>query len=616
MQYLFFFSIIYILLTQNTNAQISPLPLKDINIQDKFWSPKLARNNNITIPHCFEQCFRTGRVKNFEIAAGRVTGEYCTSFIFDDTDVYKTIEAASYALMSTPNPQVDYVMDSLIEIIAEAQEDDGYLFTVRTISPQWDSPNNWMGPERWSSERDGSHELYNAGHLYEAAAVHYLATGKTNLLDIALKNFTLINSVFGPGRLEIPPGHEVIELGLVKLFEVTGDKKFLNLARFFIEQRGRNINYKQEGDVRATGKYWQDHLPFYQQDEAVGHAVRAGYLYAGATDVARYLGIHDYDLALDKIWRNIVEKKIYIIGSVGAHAHEERFGDDYDLPNLTAYNETCAAIAQILWNYRLFLYRGESKYLDVLERILYNGFLSGVGVDGKSFFYSNTMEIQPGFMHKALEKSRSPWFTCSCCIPNIARILAQMPQYIYGVSHDRLFVNLYIGNQTRLKNGIITINTKMPWIGSSKISLTNFPYRYLAIRIPGWLHNRLLPDDLYQVVNSTPNNKITIKINGKPVKYNIQDGYAVLDHSWGKHDVVLIEFPVKELVVKSHPNLKENAGKIAIQRGPIIYCAEGIDNTLDLGTFNLTSNREIKYSYQNTFLMGMESWKLATRGII
>ncbi|MGN6196410.1 MAG: glycoside hydrolase family 127 protein, partial [Ginsengibacter sp.] len=420
------FFLLIILFTSNLFAQkkdypIKPLAFNQVHLSDNFWLPRLKINEMVTIPASFERCEKTGRVENFVLASTH-TGKFCSIYPFDDTDIYKTIEGASYSLSLFPDAKLEKYVDSLITIIGKAQEPDGYLYTARSIDPL--HPLAWAGSQRWVNERKLSHELYNAGHLYEAAAAHYMATGKRNLLNIALKNANLVCSVFGPAanQRHTAPGHEVVEMGLVKLYRITGEKKYLQTAKYFIEERGRDVHYDSTStDEWKNGMYWQDNIPVVDQTEAEGHAVRAGYLYSAMADVAALTGDSLLLNAVDKIWNNVVGKKMYVQGGVGAIGDGERFGDNYQLPNSTAYNETCAAIAQVFWNERMFLLHGDSKYIDVLEKTLYNGLISGIGLDGKSFFYTNAMQVTNSFIHPDLEKARSGWFPCSCCPTNLVR---------------------------------------------------------------------------------------------------------------------------------------------------------------------------------------------------
>ncbi|MGA2786454.1 MAG: beta-L-arabinofuranosidase domain-containing protein, partial [Verrucomicrobiota bacterium] len=439
---------------------IRPAPLTTVRLNDAFWSPRLETNRAVTIPHAFGQCQASGRMDNFDRAAaglrgGNIANRKPPGFPFDDSDPYKVLEGASYVLATRPDPKLSAYLDSLIAQIAAAQEPDGYLYTARTIDPA--HPHPWAGTNRWVNEENLSHELYNAGHLFEAAAAHYQATGKTNLLNVALKEANLLCQTFGPGtnQLHLWPGHEGVEMGLVRLYRVTGDPRYLSLTKYFIDVRGT----RPGGD-----DYHQSRIPPADQTEAVGHAVRAGYLYCGMADVAALTGDPQYVRAIDAIWENVADKKLYLTGGIGARTNGEAFGDNYELPNLNACNETCAAVANIFWNERLFLLHGDARYVDVLERTLYNGLLSGVSLNGTNFFYTNPLESDGS-------DQRSPWFGCACCPGNIARFLPSLPGYLYAQAGDTIYVNLYAGSTAdfKLSNGRtikITQETGYPWKGT------------------------------------------------------------------------------------------------------------------------------------------------------
>ncbi|MFL5774240.1 MAG: glycoside hydrolase family 127 protein, partial [Flavisolibacter sp.] len=475
---------------QKRDYPIQAVNFTSVKFNDNFWLPRLKINHTVTIPASFERCENTGRVKNFEMAAAR-SGKFCTTFPFDDTDIYKTIEGASFSLSLFPDKKLEAYIDILIDKIGKAQEPDGYLYTNRTINPA--QPHPWAGKERWVNEREMSHELYNAGHLYEAAAAHYYATGKKTLLNIALKNADLVCSVFGPGRRHVAPGHEIVEMGLVKLYRITGKKEYLETAKDFIDSRGHYEGYDPKSrDPFRNGSYWQDDRPIIDQREAEGHAVRAGYLYSGIADLAALTGDQEYLRSIDSIWQNLVDKKIYVNGGLGAVPGGERFGNNYELPNSTAYNETCAAIAAVYWNQRMFQLHGNSKYIDLLEKILYNSLISGVGLDGKSFFYSNAMQVKNSFTHGALETSRAGWFECSCCPTNMTRLLPSIPGYVYAQKEDNLYVNLFVASDASVtvkgKPVTITQQTNYPWDGDLKfiVSPKSTVDFYLMIRSPGW----------------------------------------------------------------------------------------------------------------------------------
>lgn len=571
---------------QKKDYPIASVPFTSVKLTDKFWLPRIQTNHTVTIPASFKRCETTGRVKNFEMAAAR-SGKFCTVYPFDDTDVYKTIEGASFSLSLIPDKKLELYIDSLIDIIGRAQEPDGYLYTARTINPLNVHP--WLGKERWEKEREHSHELYNAGHLYEAAAAHYLATGKKNLLNIALKNADLVCSVFGPNRRHVAPGHEVIEMGLVKLYRITGKTEYLNTAKFFIEERGNHKYDSLSKDPFKNGSYWQDHKPVVKQDEAIGHAVRAGYLYAAVADVAALTDDKDFLNAIDKIWNNVVQKKIYVQGGVGAVGDGERFGGNYELPNATAYNETCAAIANVYWNQRMFQLHGESKYIDILEKSLYNGLLSGVGMDGKSFFYTNAMEIKNHYKHADMEAERAGWFTCSCCPTNITRLIPSIPGYMYALKENNLYINLFATSTSNIiinsKKVTVTQQNNYPWDGNLSFSIepassTAFTVR---IRIPGWAQGQAIPSDLYSF-SHTPGKKIIILVNGKPTEYTMDNGYAVISKTWKKDDHIQLELPMTVEKIISNEKVANNKGKMALQFGPLIYCLESPDN------FGATSN--------------------------
>ncbi|GAC1303847.1 MAG: glycoside hydrolase family 127 protein [Mucilaginibacter sp.] len=565
---------------QKQDYPIQPVPFTSVKLADRFWSSKIETNRTVTIPASFTRCESTGRVKNFEMAAEH-KGKFCTVYPFDDTDIYKTIEGASYSLAVHPDAKLSAYIDSLITIIGRAQEPDGYLYTARSIDPI--HPQSWAGPERWVNESKMSHELYNCGHMFEAAAAHYMATGKRNFLNIALKNADLLVSTFGPDKKHVAPGHEIVEMGLVRLYRITGKKDYLQLAKFFIDQRGIKKYNAKSKNVYENGTYFQDNKPVVEQDEAEGHAVRAMYLYSGMADVAALTGDTAYLKAIDRIWNNMVGKKMYVQGSIGAVGDGERFGDNYELPNSTAYNETCAAIGSVFWNQRMFLLHGDSKYIDVMEKTLYNGLISGVGLDGKSFFYTNAMQVSNSFSQPDLERERSGWFTCSCCPTNVVRLIPSLPGYIYAQNGNDVYVNLYISGTGNLivnnKALKITQQNNYPWDGALAFTIdpASAMDMNLKIRIPGWAQNQAIPLGLYTYENPSAQ-KIEIKVNGKPVDYMVQNGYAVISKKWKKNDKVELALPMDIRRVVANASLQDDNGKVALQRGPLMYCAEWTDN--------------------------------------
>lgn len=560
----------------------APVPFTDVHLADAFWAPRLEINRTVTIPHVFKEGEQTGRVKNFELAKaaldGATDGKYCSRFPFDDSDVYKTIEAASYALATHADPELDKYVEGLVAKIAAAQEPDGYLYAARTIGGP--PPQPWLGKERWS-HLYMSHELYNLGHLYEAAVAHYQATGKKSLLAVAIKSANLIAKEFGPGKRTNPPGHEEIEIGLVKLYRATGTRKYLDLAKFFIDARGKTegrVPYENEGKTELLyGEYAQDHRPFVEQTEAVGHAVRAGYLYAGAADVAALTGDKAYVAALDKIWADMAGTKLYITGGIGAAGGWEGYGPPYRLPNLSAYAETCANIATFLWNSRMQRLELDGKYADVMERILYNGVLSGISLSGDRFFYPNPLASFG-------QHERVPWFSCACCPPNVARILTSVPGYFYAASKDEVYVNLYAqGTGTMKVAGTdleLVQTTEYPWKGDIKIEVK--PAREaeftLALRIPGWALNRPVPTDLYAYTEA-PAGAPSLKVNGEAVDIGALDkGYALVKRTWKAGDVVELSLPMPVRRVAANEAVEADRGLVAVERGPLVYCAEWTDN--------------------------------------
>ena len=579
---------------------ITGVPFNKVKIDDHFWLPKIEINRTVTIPSSFKKCEETGRVANF-VKAARKEGSFDTDFPFDDTDLYKIIEGASYSMAVHPDPKLDHYVDSLITIIGKAQEPDGYLYTARTIDPE--HPHPWAGKERWVKESVLSHELYNSGHLFEAAAAHYQATGKRNMLNIALKNANLLTQVFGPGKRDDAPGHEIVEMGLVKLYRITGEQKYLDLAKFFIDCRGKELDPEKA--------YSQDHKPVIQQKEAVGHAVRAGYLYSGVADIAALTGNKDYLHAIDTIWNNMVSQKYYITGGIGARHQGEAFGGDYELPNLTAYNETCAAIANVYWNYRMFLLHGDAKYYDVLERTLYNGVISGVGLDGKTFFYPNPLECDLQYkFNSGGTLTREPWFDCSCCPTNLCRFMPSVPGYIYARSQNTLFVNLFIQSSSNINMAGTTVNisqaTDYPWDGKITISISPEKETLFSVnlRIPGWAENKPVPSDLYAFEYQDSSN-FQITINGEKASYKEENGYAVISRTWQKGDVIGYNLPMDIRRVKANEMVQDDRGKIALERGPIVYCVEGADNP-DIDKLCLSQKTAFTPAFKADLLGGIE----------
>ena len=544
----------------------TPVPMTSVTFADAFWAPRLETVRTVTIGAAFRQSEATGRIRNFEIAAREATGEFCSRYAFDDSDVYKLIEGASYALQVKPDAALDGYLDTLIGRIARAQEPDGYLYTARTIDPS--KPMAMAGKERWSN-LEHSHELYNLGHLYEAAVAHYQATGKQTLLAVAARSADLVAKTFGPGALRYPPGHQEIELGLVKLYRVTKDPRHLALAKFFLDERGNPAGHK------LYGEYSQDHKPVVEQDAAVGHSVRAAYMYSAMADVAALTNDSRYVAALDRLWADVVLRKLYLTGGIGATGAWEGFGPAYDLPN-SAYAETCASIANALWNYRMFLLDQDARYIDVYERAVYNAMLSGLSLKGDTFFYPNPL-LSLG------QHERSPWFACACCPSNLPRFMLSIPGHAYAVSGNRLFVNLFVQGTARvaMPGGTVTVEqqTRYPWEGDVRIRLSQAGAGRLAMffRVPGWAMGHPVPGDLYR--NLAPvRDTVTLKVNGLLVPIRLERGFAVVEREWAAGDTVDLHLPMPVRRVVAHPAVKADEGRVALERGPLVYAAEFVDN--------------------------------------
>lgn len=583
---------------------IQPVPFRSVHLDDGFWAPRIETNRVETIPFAFSQCEKSGRMDNFERAAKALHGEIFSNheppgYPFDDTDPYKVLEGASYVLATRPDPELEAYLDRLIAKIAAAQEPDGYLYTARTIDPQ--HPHAWAGHARWLNDPDQSHELYDSGHLFEAAVAHYQATGHTNLLNVAIKNADLLWQVFGPGTNQLKgiwPGHEIVEMGLVKLYRATGNEHYLQLAKLFIDGRGPG------GD-----EYHQSHIQPVLQREAVGHAVRASYLYSGMADVAAMTGDHNYTTAIDRIWDNVVSKKLYITGGIGALGSGEAFGPDYYLPNMSAYSETCAAVGNDYWNSRLFLFHGDARYIDVFERTLYNGLLAGVSLDGKKFFYPNPLE-------SIGQHSRSPWFGCACCPGNITRFLPSIPGYFYAQQKDVIFVNLYAsGTATiRLESGAIVDlkqQTRYPWDGKIKLTVAKLDGNAdsrsftLKLRIPGWARNEPVPSDLYRFADKS-DEPVRLALNGKPLPAEVQSGFAILTRKWTPGDVIELNLPMPVRRVIANDQVQSDRGRVALQRGPIVYCLEWPDNGGHVRNLMVPDTEPLEASFESNLLGGLE----------
>ncbi len=572
-----------------TGYQIEPVDIQHVKVTDEFWLPIIKRVQEKTIDYAIAKCEEEGRFDNFLIAGGQMKGEVRGEMPFDDTDVYKIIEGASNSLISAPNKELETLVDSLVSIIKVGQEKDGYLTTWRTIDPA-KPPATWVQTpkgERW----DGlfmSHELYNAGHLYEAAAVHYRATGKRNFLDIAIKNADLMVKSFGDeeGKIKAVPGHQIIESGLIKLYKITGNEDYINLAKYFLDNRGNPENHE------LFGPYSQDSIPVIQQEEVVGHSVRAVYMYAAMTDIAAIQNDSLYEAAVNKLWDNMVSKKIYITGGIGAKHEGEQFGANYELPNLTAYNETCAAIGDVYWNHRMHNLYGDVKYFDVIERTLYNGLISGLSLDGTNFFYPNALESDGVYKSNRGSCTRQAWFDCSCCPTNVIRFVPSIPGLIYSKGNNSVYVNLYASNEAEIdldgKAVKVTQNTSYPWNGTVNMTVEADSEVTVKFRVPGWSRNEVLPSDLYSYANSYESQP-TLSINGEKVETSIQDGYLEVTRNWSADDAIEIHFPMEVRAVKANENVEEDRGKLSLEYGPLVYAVEEVDNP-NFDTISVSAN--------------------------
>ncbi len=571
---------------------INPVPFTQVKVNDSFWSPRLKASREVTIPLAFSKCESEGRYRNFEIAARQLAGENTENvkvggFSFDDTDVYKTIEGASYLLQTYPDKRLEAYIDSVLAIVAKGQEADGYLNTARTMNPK--HPHNWMGQRRWEKVEELSHEFYNLGHMLEAACAHYQATGKRNFLDIATRYADCVIKAVGPGenQLKLVPGHQIAEMGLCKLYLLTGERKYLDQAKFFLDMRGKTAR---------RDAYSQAHKPVLEQDEAVGHAVRAEYMYSGMADVAALTGDSSYIKAIDRIWENSAQKKYYCTVGGGATHAGEACGANYELPNASAYCETCAQIGNVYTNYRLFLLHGESKYYDILERTLYNALISGISLQGDGFFYPNPLSTVPGQNY-----ARKPWFGCACCPSNVCRFIPSLPGYIYATLQDKLYVNLFMGNTATMKvagkSVTIAQETQYPANGDVKITIQKGKGNFtMMVRVPGWLSDTPVPGSLYTFVDGKKLG-FSVKVNGVAVatdEGSLVNGYVAISRKWKKGDAVEMHFDMEPRLVKADDKVMADRGRLAVERGPLVYCAEWPDNEADISTYLLNQKPQLQ----------------------
>lgn len=566
-------------MAQQVGYPVTPVPFTATHVDGGFWKQRLDACRDVTIPLAFSKCEETGRYDNFLKAQHPCDTFSVGGFSFDDTDVYKTIEGASYLLQTYPDKKLESYIDSVLHIVAGAQEPDGYLYTARTMNPK--HPHPWAGSKRWEKVEELSHEFYNLGHMIEGAVAHYQATGKRNFLDIAIKYADCVCKAIGPdkGQTVRVPGHQIAEMALAKLYLVTGNRKYLDEAKFFLDKRG----YTSRKDA-----YSQAHKPVVQQDEAVGHAVRATYMYSGMADVAALTGDTAYVHAIGRIWDNIVGKKLYLTGGIGATANGEAFGGNYELPNATAYCETCAAIGNVYVNHRLFLFHGDAKYYDVLERSLYNGVLSGISLDGGKFFYPNPLESAGGYERKA-------WFGCACCPSNLCRFLPSVPGYVYATRGDSLYVNLFMEGVSEIQVGKYKLElrqqTAYPFEGTVRMQLTKGKGDFvMKVRIPGWVRGEVVPSDLYHFADKKKTG-YSVKVNGETVDGELENGYLAISRRWKKGDVVELSLDMTPRLVAANEKVADDRGKMAVERGPLVYCAEWPDNE-NIDLFSVLLPRE------------------------
>lgn len=576
-----------------TADRYNPVPLTQVRLTDDFWRPRISMIEHKTIAYALNKCEAEGRFDNFLIAGGQMQGTTRGEMPFDDTDVYKIVEGASYCLLIEPNPALKKRLDEIIKIIAVGQEPDGYLTTWRTINPM-KPPAPWVKPgPRWH-DLGLSHELYNAGHLFDAAAAHYAATGKTTMLNIATRYADLLVKTFGPGKLEAVPGHEIVEDGLVKLYRITGRRDYLELAKYFLDHRGDPANHQ------LYGPYSQDHIPVIQQREAVGHAVRAVYLYAGMTDMAELYHNDDYFNAVTAIWHNMVGRKLYLTGGIGSHHDGEAFGEDYELPNLTAYAETCASIGSVMWNDQLYQITGDAACYDVIERTLYNALIDGLSLDGTHFFYANCLAADRKFAFNRGHHTRAEWFDCSCCPTNLIRFLPSLPGLLYAQQHDTVAVNLYIASDAKLTVAgqplQLKQTTNYPWDGDIRLDVSPVhPATFtLKLRMPGWVRNQPVPDNLYHYLGEPPAQPFTLSLNGQPVDTKVVDGYLSIHREWAPGDQLQLTFvmPIREVVAR--PEVANLKGKVALERGPLVYCLEENDNATPVADIALGADPHLQ----------------------
>ena len=590
----------------NIDYPIAPVDFTQVKLNEGFWKDWVETVHDETIPFAFQKCEETGRIDNFIFAGGIKEGKFQGNYGFNDSDLYKIMEGAAYALLIEEDPELAAYLDTLVYYVSEAQEEDGYLYTAWTLKANDYidfSCCTYSEEGQWIETQNSSHEFYNVGHMYEAAVAHYQATGSRTFLDVALKNADLIYDVCITQGNNYVPGHQEIEIGLVKLYRISGDERYLQLAKHLLDIRADVLDVE----------YSQAHLPVTEQSEAVGHAVRANYMYSAMADVAALTGDSAYLEAIGRIWDNVAEKKLSITGGVGASRHGEAYGENYDLPN-HPYNETCAAIANVYWNHRMFLLHGDSKYMDILERSLYNGVLSGLSLDGTLFFYPNTLQHDGEAKFNQGVNGRSPWFNCSCCPSNLSRFVPSVASYAYASKGDDIYVNLFMNSEVSVETPggelIISQHSAYPWEGSIELDFQNVEAvrADLHIRIPGWAQNTPVPSDLFRFTDEQQAQHV-LQVNGEEVELQLEKGYAVLQGAWKRGDRITLELPMEDRVIVAHKDVSAKTGLLAVQYGPLVYCAEQIDNNVDVLEARIGADSRFESQFNPGLLGGINMLK-------
>lgn len=574
-------------------SQIKAVNFSDVVFSDAFWKPRMDKIATVTVPVCIKYTEnKTGRIRNFERAATSMGGPF-EGIFYDDSDVYKALEAMAYAIRVSHDQALELKAEAWIAKIAAAQGTDGYLNTYYTLTGI---------DKRWTDM--GMHEMYCAGHLFEAAVAYYEATGKRRLLEVAIRYAEYLDRTFGPGKQDWVPGHEEIELALVKLYRATGEKRYVALAQKLLEERGKGLGKGYIWDNKSFGgpSYCQDNVPVKDITDIAGHAVRAMYLYTGMADVAAASGDTTYLPALYRVWEDVVGRNMYITGGIGSSGDNEGFTEDYDLPNESAYCETCASVGMVFWNQRMFQLSGESRFADVLERTLYNGALDGLSLSGDHFFYGNPLASDGEF-------SRREWYGTACCPSNIARLVASVGNYCYAYAANDIWINLYAQSQTQVQLEKSTVRlfqtTHYPRDGVVKITVTPDKKADFALhlRIPGWAQNQATPGELYRFLDTAE--PFTIKINGHPVTWTMDKGYAVLHRTWHPGDNIELSLPMEVRRVVATTDVKANTNRVALQRGPLVYCFEAADNNGQAFNFMLPDNAALESQWNEKLLGGV-----------